>query len=120
MLANEKDATPIGLDEATLRAACTAVSEGDSQVEVELIVPAAAGSDKGTEEGTALAVVAQHLVGVGAAHVEITVGAEGDTDGAVETAVIWRVQRRSEFDEHILRAAAVEEVERAQQDHLAA
>lgn len=35
-------------------------------------------------------------------------------------AVVWRVQRRSEFDEHILRAAAIEEVERAQQDHLAA
>ena len=34
--------------------------------------------------------------------------------------VIWRVQQRSEFDQHILRAAAVEEVERAQQDHLAA
>ncbi len=35
-------------------------------------------------------------------------------------AVAWRVQRRSEFDEHILRAAAVEDVERAQQAHLAA
>lgn len=34
--------------------------------------------------------------------------------------VAWRVQRRSEFDDHILRAAAVEDVERAQQAHLAA
>jgi preprotein translocase subunit SecA len=31
-----------------------------------------------------------------------------------------RVQRRSEFDEHILRAAAVEEVDRAERAHIAA
>jgi flagellar basal body-associated protein FliL len=35
-------------------------------------------------------------------------------------AAAWRVQRRSEFDNHILRAGAVEEVERAQQAHMAA
>jgi hypothetical protein len=34
--------------------------------------------------------------------------------------VAWRVQRRTEFDEHILRVSAVEEVERTEQDHLAA
>jgi hypothetical protein len=34
--------------------------------------------------------------------------------------VAWRVQRRSDFDAHILRAGAVAEVERAEQSHAAA
>src|ERR1700682_892313 len=34
--------------------------------------------------------------------------------------VAWRVQRRTEFDEHILRAGVVADVERAQQIHRAA